>query len=124
MMNDKPKIKVDLSDWGLGEWPDMLGKALLDGLRVQKDSMGFEIEFDDTVFEPAVRKIARESIETFINESVAGLTVEGLELIGEYEGDYRVLVPWASPLRPPASVLDRFSEWIRKWRAELAEDEQ
>jgi hypothetical protein len=121
-MQKKPKIKIDLSDWELGLWPDMLRDALLDGLSVRKNFNGFEIELDLDGFNPIARKIAQEAIEEFVNgdDTVAVLTTEGVVLEGLYEDEkQRFLIAWAEPWARSADELDRFEEWIRQMRKDM-----
>jgi hypothetical protein len=99
----------------------MLCPALLEGISITKNSLGFEIEFDSTALEPAIRKIIKDAIETFVEDSTAVLTVDGVVLEDMEQDGYRALIAWDAPWARSAEELDKFEEWIKQQRAEMTD---
>lgn len=120
-MTTKSKFKIDLSEWNVDYWGDMLCPALLEGISITKNSLGFEIEFDSTALEPAIRKIIKDAIETFVEDSTAVLTVDGVVLEDMEQDGYRALIAWDAPWARSAEELDKFEEWIKQQRAEMTD---
>lgn len=91
-MTSRPTIKVDLSEWELGEWPEEIGK---NRLIVEQHDTGLNISFDfEVAFHNIARKIVTEAIETFFNgEVLHTFTTQGLEISSE-ELKQKIVVPW------------------------------
>jgi len=120
----KKKVRVNLSNWEWGDWPDDLEKGI--SVNIEKDGNSFEISIDlkPEVLERAVRKIATEVIEVFFKEPFGldmSVCEEGIS-ISSPEMNQEVIVPWSKIYLGTESNLAALEEW-KKEQIELWGDE-
>lgn len=109
----KAKIKIDLSDWDSGCWPDYLEKCFK--FEVDDEFKSVEITLDQDALDKAAKTIAGEAIASFFNDETVYfyLTDAGLE-IGSSE---------MSPTIIGTAVIPMKYIWFRSkrdWKKDLA----
>jgi hypothetical protein len=72
----KRLIKVDLTAWELGEWPEDLWKAV----SIDKDRYSIDINVDESLFHSLIRKIIHEAIETYLKNAAFYFYEDGLHI--------------------------------------------
>lgn len=103
MAKSEHKIRINMSDWDLGGWPDLLGSAI--EIDCEKDAGGnVELTFslDPASFDNAARKVGEQAIESFLENSLLatitplGLSVRADELPVDSDDEaVRLVVPWS-----------------------------
>ena len=111
---DKPKVKIDLSEWGMGDWGERLEGAIRDGAKQKIREISsvitavFDGDFFDTeFFDEVARTIIKEGIEEFLSgaNAMADLVAEGVR-IQTADGTHEpFLIPWNN-----ADVMAAFPE--------------
>lgn len=120
-MKKSKRIKIDISDWDLADWPD----ALLNAVEINKTPYSIDIEITGAAFESAARKIIQEGLETYFRDANWCLDKEGLKVSDiNYEREF--VIPYADLLAYPnaefeAWLNERRVEW-KQWKKE--EEEQ
>jgi hypothetical protein len=96
--SDKRTVEIDLSEWGWGDWPEQLAKAVSETHGV----LNIKLRLPD-LSAPIVQKIVKEAFEVFFggDETFASLTPEGVKIeaaefgVDENGAGRFVIIPWA-----------------------------
>lgn len=123
----KLDLKVDLSDWELGDWPFTLAEAADKGFVVDVASDGITFTIPTNTFDRAARVIAEDAIQAFFGEELyITATAEGLEL-KFYEGEEQVektaLIPWAGIMLANKNAGDALKAWLHAELEEIGDGE-
>ena len=107
------RIKVDSSEWDLGEWPGQLYKSL----EIEKTSLGVDICISPSAFDVAARKIAEQAVKDFFEDKYLLLDEKGLRF-SDAGGD-DVVEFHAIPLEEimiwgPLKIFDGVIEWLKR----------
>lgn len=108
----KGKIKIDLSEWELGNWPDDISKIV----RVDIEGDGsINIEISGDIFTETARKIAQEAVEAFFEEEIYFIASSKGLIIESHDGK-KTTVPWGDlmlgQVRPPLPAAVAALKWI------------
>src|SRR5262249_47207963 len=99
-MNDRRKhslkLKLDLTNWELGDWPEQLESIIRFEWEGQLRSL--EVSVDADALDAVTRKIATEAIEVFFNDFFPDMTDAGIEFYADEQGEDKHIVPWGSIL--------------------------
>lgn len=112
-------LNIDLTAWELGEWP----RDFLNSISVEKNFGSIELSIDEEVFQPLIRKIIQEAIETYIQDASFLFTEEGLRIqeTGGYETECIVL--WDGMGVRNEATVTKIQEWIKERISDYGWDE-
>ncbi len=93
------RLVVNMNDWDLGYWPEDINKAIHIEIHRDYGEINITIALGGDKAERAVRKIASEAIESFLESSDEGYPPHNFDkggLVIRAQGclNKRVLIPW------------------------------
>ena len=112
-------LNIDLTAWELGEWP----RDFFNSISVEKSYGRIEINIDEELFQPLVRKIIQEAIETYIEDASFLFTEEGLHIQESNGYETECIVPWNSIGFRNEATVNKIQEWIKERISDYGWDE-
>lgn len=113
-------LNIDLTAWELGEWP----KDFLNSVSIEKNFSSIEVSIGEDLFQPLIRKIIQEAIETYIEDASFLFTEEGLRIqdTGDYETE--CIVPWDGFGLKNEATVSKIQEWIKERISDYGWDDE
>lgn len=104
-------IKIDLSEWELGNWPE----ELLGAISFEKRYGSIDISIDDKIFQPLIRKIIHEAISTYLEDACFELTEEGLQIQEGNNYTTEAVIAWDDMHLKTAATLGKIQKWAKEY---------
>lgn len=115
-------IKIDLSEWELGGWPEDISSIVK--VDTSYGIVSISIDLEGEAFVAVARKIAKEAIEAFFQGGggvLVELTPSGLEFDDESS---KVLLPFDDMFVSSKEAIAVFRKWLTEREGDFEPDEE
>ena len=117
------RIKVDLSEWEWGEWPDQLWECVTVEKHKYMQGLDIELNLNPAMFEKAAAKIAKEAIETYVNDASWSISKKGL-VVRDNQYNHEFTIPMGQLYLTDPEAAEKLQALINKTLAEWRRAEE